>query len=233
MLTELARQDSISGDLANASTPGYKPEVVSQSSFGDVLSAAGATGHALDLVGYGAQISGTAINLTQGPMEQTGEPLDVGLDGAGFIPVKTAQGTLYTRDGQLAVDGTGTLVSADGDDILDPAGRPINVGNHSADLTIATDGTITAGGKTLGTIGVVSLTNPAKVGSNMFSGTPGAKPAGTTVNQGSLEGSAVDPTTVMIDMIVSLRAYESSQRVIHSIDETLSRAIDSAGQVSG
>jgi len=233
MLTELVRQDSIAGDLANASTPGYKPEVVAQSSFGDALNAAGATGHALDLVGYGAQISKTAIDLTQGPLDQTGEPLDVALEGQGFLTVKTGNGTLYTRDGQLAVDGTGTLVTSDGDPVLDPAGKPIAVGTHSGDLQIGSDGRITAGGKSLGTLGIVSLTNPAKVGANLFSGTPGAKPAGTTVTQGALEGSGVNPATVMIDMIVSLRAYESSQRVIRTIDETISRAVDNAGQVSG
>jgi flagellar basal-body rod protein FlgF len=224
MLTELARQDSIAGDLANASTPGYKPQDVSQASFGDVLQAAGATGHALDLVGYGARISGTTVDLTQGPLA---------LYGNGFLKVQTPGGALYTRDGQLAVDAQGRLTTALGEPVLDQSGRTIDVGAHGSDLAIGTDGTITAGGKTLGQIGVFSLTSPAKVGANLFSGTPGGKPAGTTLHQGSLEGSGVNPVTTMVDMIVSLRAYESSQRAIHSIDETLQRSIDSAGQVTG
>src|SRR4051794_41667752 len=90
MLTELAREDSIAGDLANASTPGYKPQVIAQSSFGDVLDAAGATGHALDLVGFGSRISATTIDLTQGPLAQTGQPVDVALHGPGFFAVQTA-----------------------------------------------------------------------------------------------------------------------------------------------
>jgi flagellar basal-body rod protein FlgG len=232
MLTEMVRQDSIAGDLANASTPGYKPEVVSQSSFGDALNAAGATGHALDLVGYGAQISQTSVDVTQAPLESTGEPLDFALQGPGFLAVQTANGTLYTRDGQFAVDGKGQLVTASGDPVLSSAGKPIELGTHAADLKVTSTGAITAGGKSIGSLDVVSLTNPSKVGDDYFTGTPGAKPAETTVNQGSLEGSAVNPTTVMIDMIVSLRAYESSQRAIHSIDETLQRGIDGAGGVS-
>jgi flagellar basal body rod protein FlgG len=231
MLTEQVRQDSIAGDLANASTPGYKPQVIGQSSFGDVLQAAGATGHALDLVGYGATVSRTSIDLTQGPLDQTGQPLDVALYGQGFLAVQTQGGKLYTRDGQLAVDGKGQLVTATGATVLGSNGQPINIGSHAGDLEIATDGTITAGTQKLGQLGVFSLSNPAKVGANNFTGTPGAKPLGTTVHQGSLESSGVNPTTVMIDMIVSLRAYESSQKVVRTIDETLQKAIDTGGQV--
>lgn len=232
MLTEMVRQDSIAGDLANASTPGYKPQVISQSSFGDALNAAGATGHALDLVGNGAQISQTSVDMTQAPLESTGEPLDFALQGPGFMAVQTANGTLYTRDGQFGVDAKGELVTSTGDPVLNSAGKAIDVGSDSTDLKVSSTGAITANGKSLGSFDVVSLTNPTKVGDNYFAGTPGAKPAATTVNQGSLESSAVNPTTVMIDMIVSLRAYEASQRVIHSIDETLQRGVDGAGGVS-
>jgi flagellar basal body rod protein FlgG len=232
MLTELARQDAISGDLANASTPGYKPEVVSQASFGDILSTAGGS-QPLDLVGYGSTIAKTSLDLTQGALQSTGEPLDVALNGPGFLAVQTAQGVRYTRDGQLSVDGTGRLTDATGDPVLDQAGKTITVGARSADLNISTAGAITGGKTALGTLGVFSLTNPAKAGDNLFTGTPGAKPAGTSVVQGSLEGSGVNPANVMIDMIVSLRSYESSQKVIQSIDETLQRGIDSAGSVAG
>ena len=94
---------------------------------------------------------------------------------------------------------------------------------------IGADGTITAGGKTLGKLGIVSLTNPAKQGDTLFTGTPAPTPAGTTLVQGSIEGSDTNPARVMVDMIVSLRAYESSQKVIRSIDETLQRGIQSGG----
>jgi flagellar basal-body rod protein FlgG len=233
MLTELVRQDALSSDLANASTPGYKPEVVGQASFGDVLLANTQTGQVIGSVGGGTAITKTMVDMTQGSIESTGAPLDVALEGPGFLAVQTAQGTRYTRNGELAVDAQGRLTNSAGNPVLDPAGKTIAVGAHAADLSISTLGVIAAGGKTLGTIGITSLTNPAKLGNNLFTGTVGAKPTGTTISQGSLEGSAVNPTTAMIDMIVSLRAYESSQKVIHSIDETLSRGIDSAGSVGG
>ena len=232
MVTELVRQDAISNDLANASTPGYKPEIVAQSSFGDVL-ISNQAGQTVGSLGAGAEISQTKIDMTQGPLESTGEPLDVALQGPGFLVVQTAQGTRYTRDGQLSVDAQGRLVTADGNPVLGSTGKAISIGDNAGNFTISSSGAITAGGKSLGSIGVVSLANPAELGDNLFSGTPGAKPAGTTVNQGSLEGSGVNPASVMTDMMVSLRNYESSQRVIQSIDETLSRAIDSAGSVNG
>ena len=87
-------------------------------------------------------------------------------------------------------------------------------------------------GTAAGKLGVVSLTDPVKEGDSLFTGTPGQRPAGTAVRQGFLEGSGVDAARAMIDMLVSMRAFEASQRVIRTIDETLGRAINSAGQVS-
>src|ERR1700749_1643582 len=128
MLTELVRQDALASDLANASTPGYKPEAVAQSSFGDVLLANTSTGRVIGSFGAGAQIAKTSIDLTQGPLQSTGQPLDVALQGPGFLAVKTASGVLYTRDGQLDVDGKGTLITADGNPVLDLAGKTISIG---------------------------------------------------------------------------------------------------------
>jgi flagellar basal-body rod protein FlgG len=229
MLTEQVRQDQLANDLANASTAGYKADESSQANFGDLLLQNTATGSQIGSLGLGVQISRTTANLTQGSTEQTGEPLDVALEGPGFLAVQTAQGTRYTRDGQLAVDAKGTLTSSLGNPVLDAQGKSISVAGHTTDLKIAADGTVTGGTQTLGKIAVVSLTNPAKQGDTLFTGTPGAAPAGTTLEQGALESSGTNPATVMVDMITSLRAYESMQKVINSMDETLSRGIQGGG----
>ena len=232
MLTELVRQDQLANDLANANTPGYKADRSSQASFGDLLLQNSATGQQIGSLDLGVGIVKTTTDMTQGVLTQTGENLDLALQGPGFLAVQTATGTAYTRDGQLGVDAKGTLTTATGYPVLDTNGKPVSVGSHASDFTIAPDGTVAAGGSTVGKLAIVSLTNPAKQGDTLFTGTPGAAPAGTTVVQGSLESSDTNPARVMVDMITSLRAYESSQRVIHSIDETLSRGIDQAGQVS-
>jgi flagellar basal-body rod protein FlgF len=233
MLAELVRQDQLANDLANASTPGYKADRAAQASFGDLLLENSASGQEIGSLGLGVHIAEMRTDLSQGPMKQTGEPLDVALAGPGFFAVQSAQGARFTRNGQLNVDAKGQLALATGDPVLDAQGKPIVVTGHGADLTVGPDGTVSAAGKTLGRIAIVSLATPLKIGDDLYTGKPGAAPAGTSVQQGALEGSNTNPARVMVDMIVSLRAYESSQRVIHSIDETLQRGINTAGSVGG
>ena len=93
----------------------------------------------------------------------------------------------------------------------------------------------TENGQTIGTLGlgaqisVVSLTSPVKQGDTLFDGTAGTRPAGTSVVQGSLEGSGVDATRAMVDMLSSLRTYQSDQQAIQAIDDTLKKGIASGG----
>jgi flagellar basal-body rod protein FlgG len=126
------------------------------------------------------------------------------------------------------VDGNGQLATATGYPVLDANGRTIAVGGSDG-LEIDTAGAVSRNGRTLGTLGVVTLTNPLKQGDTLFAGTPGPRPAGTAVRQGFLEGSGVDPTKAMVDMITSLRTYESDQKAIASIDDTLQKGIQAGG----
>jgi flagellar basal-body rod protein FlgF len=224
MLAEQTRQDQIANDLANASTPGYKPDRSLQAGFGDLLLQNTRTGAAIGHASEGVLITETSTDLSQAPLRETDQPLDVGLQGDGFLAVKTPQGTRYTRNGQLELDAKGTLTTTTGYPVLDDQGREITIASSSK-VTISTDGTIAGGPK----LAVVSLTNPVKQGDSLFAGTAGARPAGTEVKQGFLEGSGVEPARAMVDMIVSMRAYEASQRVIHSIDDTLGKGIAGVG----
>ncbi|HZQ82088.1 MAG TPA: flagellar hook-basal body protein [Gaiellaceae bacterium] len=229
MLTEQVRQDQLANDLANASTPGYKPDQSTQASFGDLLLQNSASGQDIGSLDLGVDIARTSPNLAEGAIDQTGEPLDVAIQGPGFFTVQTNDGTRYTRDGQFAVNAKGELTDSIGDPVLDAQGKTISIAGHTTDLKIGPDGAITAGGKTLGTIGLVSLTNPAKQGDNLFTGTPGKAPAGTTLEQGAIEGSGTNPASVMVDLITSMRSYESMQKVVNSMDETLQQGIQSGG----
>lgn len=216
MLTEQVRQDLISHDLANASTPGYKADRVSTKSFGDLMLANANTGQTIGPLGLGARIESQVTDLTPGPLRETGEPTDFAVEGEGFFAVRGAGGVRYTRDGQFQVSSAGTLITAAGDDVLGPNGQPIKVG---------ADGTVAAS-----EVGVTKLTTAKRQGDNIFTGAPsGAGPG--TVRVGALEGSAVDPITTMVDMLGSLRAYEAGQRVITTIDGTLSKATTQLGTV--
>lgn len=228
MLAELARQNQITNDLANASTPGYKSESSSQESFGQLLLANTSTGQTIGSLGLGAQIAKTSIDMTPAPLQQTGEPLDVGLQGTGFFVVQTASGNRYTRDGQFEVNATGQLQTVTGYPVLDTANQPIKVGSGDG-LTISQGGVVSRDGKPIATLALVSLTNPGEEGDTLFTGTPGARPTATTVEQGYLEGSGVNATTAMVDMLTSLRNYQSDQQAVQTIDQTLGEGIEAGG----
>jgi flagellar basal-body rod protein FlgF len=232
MLAEQVRQDQIANDLANASTPGYKPDRAAQGSFNDMLLQNSSTGATIGSMSLGTGIVELRTDLSQGPLSQTGNPLDLALSGAGFFTVKTPQGVAYTRDGQLTTDAQGNLTTITGFQVLGGNGKPITIGDPS-NVTIAPDGTVTSAGKTAGQIAVVSLSGAVKQGDTLFSGTPGARPQGTDIEQGYIEGSGVEPARAMVDMIVSLRAYESAQRVLHAIDDTLGEATSRVGSTTG
>jgi flagellar basal-body rod protein FlgF len=228
MLAEQTRQDQIANDLANSSTPGYKADHSSQHSFGQMLLENTANGQTIGTLGLGAQIGTTVTDMSQAPLQQTGEPLDIALDGQGFFSVQTPNGVRYTRDGQLMLDASGRLQTATGYLVLGTNGQPIKAGSATG-LTIGADGTVTSNGTKVGQLAVVSLTSPVKQGDTLFAGTAGQRPAGTSVVQGSLEASGIDATQAMVDMLTSLRTYQSDQQAIQAIDDTLKKGISAGG----
>lgn len=216
MLAEQVRQDLISHDLANASTAGYKADRVTTQSFGDLLLQDSAGGTLIGALGLGARIEAQTTDLTPGPLRTTGEPLDFAVEGEGFFAVRSAGGTRYTRDGQFQLSSKGTLVTAGGDEVLGPGGQPVRPGKDGAVAATA--------------IAITKLDGVTRQGENLFTGTARGAAAGT-VRGGALEGSAVDPITTMVDMLGSLRAFESGQRVITTIDSTLAKAANQVGTI--
>jgi flagellar basal-body rod protein FlgG len=214
MLVEQSRQDQFANDLANASTPGYKPDETTQTDFGSLLLSNTTTGQPIGSIATGLKVSGEVTNMTPGPLHQTGRALDFAVQGNGFFALQTPQGVRYTRDGQFFASASGQLVDNLGNSVLSQSGAPIAV---SAAGTVASTA-----------LGVFNLTGAAKQGNNLFTGTAAGQGTGSVV-QGSLEGSAVDPVHTMVDMIASLRAYESGQKAISSIDETLQQSAQSVG----
>ena len=221
MLAEQVRQDQIANDLANASTAGYKADRTTQQSFGSLLLTNSLTGGTIGRQTTAVQVTGTVTDFTPQPLKDTGEPLDFAINGDGFFAVRTSQGKSKTRDGQFAANAQGQLTTATGNLVL---------GRNNQPVTIGADGKVDPRA-----LNVVLLNNPRKVGDNLITGTPGAV-AGQTAGQvraGALEGSGADPTSAMVDMIASMRAYESGQKVIQTIDETLGKAASSVGTVTG
>ncbi len=218
MLVEQQRQDQYSNDLANSSTPGYKSDRTTQADFGSLLLSNTLTDQPVGSLATGLRVSNVVTNLTPAAIHQTGQPLDFAIQGTGFFAVQTAQGVRYTRDGQFMASSSGQLTDAQGDLVLSQAGTPI---------TVSAKGTVPGSA-----LGVFNVAGAAKRGDNLFTGTATGRGAGT-VAQGALEDSSVDPIHTMVDMIASLRAYESGQKALSSIDETLQASAQSVGSLGG
>ncbi|HXC24254.1 MAG TPA: flagellar hook-basal body protein [Solirubrobacteraceae bacterium] len=218
MVAEQVRQDQLSNDLANASTPGYKPDESPQHSFGEVLLANTQGGSTVGSLDSGVALGKSYTDMTQGSLQETGEPLDFAISGSGFFAVKTAQGVRYTRDGQFTASAQGLLTDTSGNPVLDQSGAEVKVG---AKGTVAPSA-----------LGLFEVPGAAKQGENLYAGSASGKPSGT-VRQGALEGSGVDAAKIMVEMITSLRSFQSGQQAIQSIGQTLQEAASQVGSLSG
>ena len=216
MLAEQVRQDQLSNDLANASTPGYKSDTATQQSFGSLLLQNTSTGQTVGSISTGTRIDKVTTDLSPTSLRQTDQPLDFAIAGDGFFGVRTTAGVRYTRDGQFTTSAAGYLVDAQGNQVLGQGGGPIRV---SAKGTVSQNA-----------LGVFKLNGATKQGYNLFTGAAAGRASGVA-KQGELEESGVDPIHTMVDMMGSLRAYESSQKAIQSIDETLQKAANSVGAI--
>lgn len=166
-------------------------------------------GGAVGAADQGVALGKTYTDLTPATITETGEPLDFAIQGSGFFAVKTAQGTRYTRNGQFSASASGILTDAAGNPVLSQSGSEIKV----------------PAGKALeaSALGVFELQNAEKQGQNLYTGSVSGRPSGT-VRQGALEASGVDAAKVMVDMINSLRSFQSWQQAIQAIVQTLQQA---------
>jgi flagellar basal-body rod protein FlgG len=242
------RLDVISNNLANASTTGFKSSVAS---FQDLIyQNEGQPGSQTTqqtqspsglLLGTGVKVVGTEKLFTQGAITQTGNSLDVAIQGRGFLQVTMPDGTIgYTRDGSLHQDNTGQIVTADGYPLQPAITLPQNVES----LTIGTDGTVTAttNGSTapvqVGVLQMADFINPAglqPMGQNLYLETASSGAAQTgqagvngmgTLAQGSLESSNTNVVAEMVNMIEAQRTYEMNSKSISAVDDMLQFVIN-------
>jgi flagellar basal-body rod protein FlgG len=237
--------DAISNNLANVGTNGYKRGgVVFEDLMYQNLRAAGAASSDQTQlptglqVGLGVRAAASTRNFTQGALQQTGNNLDLAINGSGFFQIQMPDGsTAYTRDGSFQTDANGQLVTNAGYTV-----QPgITIPAGSSNVTIANDGTITATVSTsatpqkLGQLQLASFINPAGLnskGGNLYaetaaSGTPNAAAPGAsghgTLQQGYVEGSNVNVVQELVSMIATQRAYELNSKAIQTSDQMLQR----------
>lgn len=246
MMAQQTNIDVISNNMANVNTTGFKKV---RAEFQDLLSqtikAPGAmigqgTIQPVGIeIGLGTKTAATQRVFSPGTLKQTGNNLDVAIEGTGFIQVQMDDGTLaYTRDGSLKRDANGQITTNDG-----YAVQPqITIPQDASEVTITPDGRVSVriAGQTnqteVGNIQLVKFVNPSgllSVGKNLLvetpaSGNPIQGTAGQegfgTIQQGFLEGANVQMVEEMINLIQAERAFEANSKLIKSASEILRQA---------
>lgn len=236
----------ISNNLANVNTTGFKRGrgVFQDLIYQNVRQVGGQSTQNTQLptglmLGTGVNLVATEKVFTQGNVTQTGNPLDMAIQGRGFFQVQLPDGTTaYTRDGSFQLDSQGQLVTASGY----PVQPAITIPSGATSITVGSDGTVsvqTPGNTTptqVGTVQLADFVNPAGLeprGENLYlesassgapqTGNPGLNGVGT-LSQGSLETSNVDVVEELVNMIEAQRAYEMNSKAISTVDQMLQYA---------
>jgi flagellar basal-body rod protein FlgG len=244
--------DNIANNLSNSSTVGFRSRRLQ---FEDlmyqnmIMPGAAATQQTTVVaglqVGLGTRSAASEVMQLEGDFTQTGNPLDLAIQGQGFFQVLLPNGeTAYTRDGSFHTDANGNLVTQDGD----PVQPAITIPAGATSITIGSDGTVsvTLAGQTaaqqVGALQIALFNNPGglnSTGSNLFLattasgdpvvGTPGGSEGLGSIQQGMLEQSNVSVVDEFVNMIVAQRSYEASSRVVDAADQML-QDINSLGR---
>jgi flagellar basal-body rod protein FlgG len=245
MNTQTQNMNVISNNLANVNTTGFKK---SRADFQDLMyqtvqnpgspSTSAAQIPVGIQFGMGSKLAAVSKQFTPGDFSNTGNALDVAIEGDGFFQIQMPDGsTAYSRAGAFKMDSNGRVVTSDGFPMLPEIVIPAN----STKITIGSDGTVSAvqaGQTTASTVGNIQLanfTNPSglsSIGKNLYqqtdasgnatTGTPGQTGLGT-ISQGFLEMSNVNLAEEMVNMIIGQRAYEANSKAITTSDEMLQR----------
>lgn len=232
------RQSVIANNISNASTVGFRRQEPVQKGFYDLFLDRATRPPIVNqhsAPGGGALFVETFTDARRGAFTMTGDPLNVALDGPGYLVVDTPQGERFTRSGALAIDIEGQLATRDGFKILGEGGTPVNVGGGK--LSISADGAVREDGQEAGRLRVVEFENIHMLtnqGNGLYRASEAAlarsAPAtDTRVVHESLELSNVNIPNEMIGMMLGVRAYEANQKYINVVDETMSRLIDQVG----
>jgi flagellar basal-body rod protein FlgG len=242
VITNAYRQDVISNNLANSETVGFKKNLAMFQQRPTELEEQGGpptlSNPNLEKLGGGIFASPTAIDQSQGELEPTADPLDVGIIGKGYFAVSDHGQTRLTRDGRFMMDSTGQLVMANGSGqpVLDTKGKPI-VLNTAAQTNIAADGQITQDGKPMGRIGVFNVPNPnllTKEGDNFLKYPDTTRLTASTAKLQSkfLERSNVDPANALVSLMETQRQLEANANMIRIQDQTLDKLVNQVGRIS-
>ncbi len=217
--------DILANNVANLSTTGFKREGLA---FAAQIERLDLPGNTLFL----SELRSTYTDLSHGPLQPTGNDLDLAINGDGFFAVETQAGIRYTRDGRLSTNLAGELVTATGHRVLDEGGAPIFIPPETSTLGVSSDGTLTADdGRPLALLGLHRLTGRlTREADGLFAADVVEPAPEAQVVQGFLKASNVNAIGELTELIEAQRAYERGRAVLDAEHERLRRMIDKLDQ---
>jgi len=241
VLASAYRQDVIANNLANSETIGFKRDLAMfqerRTAAQEVGGSGAGTDPRLENLGGGTLAAPTLVDNSQGDLEPTGNPMDVGIQGQGYFAVNTGDQLRLTRSGQFVIDHAGRLclMRDGGPTVLDVKQVPIQL-EPSQPAMIAADGAISQGGKVVAHVGVFDVADAStlkKEGSTLMSVPGGALTASSSMlRSASLERSNVDPATELTELMDTQRQLEANANMIKTQDETLGKLVTDVGKIS-
>ena len=235
MRARMETLEVLGNNIANAPTSGYKADREFYRLF--------ATAEARLDMGLGERpwmpvVGGSVIDFGQGPLIQTEGPLDVALSGPGFLVVQSPNGDLYTRSGSLQRSSAGVLSTFEGYPVAGSRGEQIRL-PATGEIDIRPDGVVSVDGLVAGLLQMVEFPGRpplSKVGRSYFAAPQGVLPqpaSATTMKQGYIEGSNVEPTKEAVNLIMATRHFEMMRRVASLVgDQMDGRAVEELGRTS-
>lgn len=221
------KMDIVANNIANMNTNGFKGE---RMMFVDhVMKSKG--GHSIfgDKIAYVRDVA-TRIDISEGPLKATGNPLDISVRGDGFFVIQTEEGERYTRNGRLELDEGGQLVNEAGQPILSDAGAPFFLAPEDTDITISRDGTVDTNNGAIGRLRVVRFENPQlleRLPGGLFQSDAAPLDAeDREVVQGMLEGSNVNGIREITKMIDVHRSYDRIRKVAEDESERIRKMME-------
>ncbi len=233
MLPRIKQQETIANNLANASTAGFKKDMV----FTQELTRAQAKNKPRQTDWETPMIDQVYTQYSQGDLDQTGNPLDLALEGNGFFVVEAEDGTpVLTRAGNFQVDRNGFVVNPEGQRLLSEGG-PINIAEGAGEVSISENGQVEVAGDVIANVRVVTVEDPTqlkKAGNSGFALPEGSDPIPAinfAIRQGYLEHSNVETIKEMVEMIISFRNYEASANALKVQDDSLDKLLTNVARI--
>jgi len=223
----LRRQlDIVANNLANMNTSGFKGEKMMFVEH--LVRSKGGHKPLAEKISYVRDIA-TLRDFSEGPLEKTGNPLDLGITGEGFFTIQTDRGDRYTRNGHFQLDEGGQLVTTAGDPVLADGGNPVFFAPGDTKIAIARDGTISTQNGELGKLAIVKFENEQQLrpgaGGLFATNTAAQAVENPNVQQGMLEGANVQPIVEMSRMIQVHRTYDGVKSFIEREDERVRKMV--------